>query len=92
MNNSCTLMKNLSLSFLEQSFKVPFSIDTKEFTFTPRVQRLNELEARTRVKLIFHDRLIKFWQYQVCYFCVLNLDLLFILCHSLGCNIEVDNV
>ncbi|KAH9403950.1 Lysine-specific demethylase 5A, partial [Tyrophagus putrescentiae] len=47
-----------------KSFKVPFSIDTKEFTFTPRVQRLNELEARTRVKLIFHDRLIKFWQYQ----------------------------
>lgn len=54
------------LSFLLQSFKVPFSIDIKEFTFTPRVQRLNELEARTRVKLIFHDRVYRFWDLQVC--------------------------
>lgn len=32
--------------------------------FTPRVQRLNELEAKTRVKLNFLDQIAKFWELQ----------------------------
>lgn len=42
----------------------PFSVDVESFRFTPRVQRLNELEARTRVKLNFLDSLAKFWELQ----------------------------
>ncbi|XP_022801801.1 lysine-specific demethylase 5C-like [Stylophora pistillata] len=42
----------------------PFSVDVETFRFTPRVQRLNELEARTRVKLNFLDRLAKLWELQ----------------------------
>lgn len=42
----------------------PFSVDVETFRFTPRVQRLNELEARTRVKLNFLDSLAKFWELQ----------------------------
>nr|2LM1_A Chain A, Lysine-specific demethylase lid [Drosophila melanogaster] len=30
----------------------------------PRVQRLNELEAKTRVKLNFLDQIAKFWELQ----------------------------
>lgn len=34
--------------------------------FTPRIQRLNELEAQTRVKLNFLDQIAKFWELQGC--------------------------
>jgi len=42
----------------------PFSVDQDAFRFTPRVQRLNELEAKTRIKLNFLDHLAKFWELQ----------------------------
>ncbi|XP_048582625.1 lysine-specific demethylase 5A isoform X2 [Nematostella vectensis] len=42
----------------------PFAVDVENFHFTPRIQRLNELEARTRVKLNFLDALAKFWELQ----------------------------
>lgn len=32
--------------------------------FTPRVQRINELEAKTRIKLNFLDQIAKFWELQ----------------------------
>ena len=32
--------------------------------FTPRIQRLNELEAHTRIKLNFLDQVAKFWELQ----------------------------
>uniref|UniRef100_A0A803SQ64 [histone H3]-trimethyl-L-lysine(4) demethylase n=1 Tax=Anolis carolinensis TaxID=28377 RepID=A0A803SQ64_ANOCA len=32
--------------------------------FTPRIQRLNELEAQTRVKLNYLDQIAKFWEIQ----------------------------
>ena len=35
-----------------------------KFKFTPRIQRLNELEAKTRVKLNFLDQIAKFWELQ----------------------------
>lgn len=47
-----------------KSFKPPFAVDTNYFKFTPRVQRLNELEASTRTKLNFIDQLFKFWELQ----------------------------
>ena len=34
------------------------------FKFTPRIQRLNELEAKTRIKLNFLDQIAKFWELQ----------------------------
>jgi histone demethylase JARID1 len=46
------------------SFKPTFAVDRQEFTFTPRVQRLNELEALTRIKLNFLEQVIKFWDLQ----------------------------
>lgn len=42
----------------------PFSVDVEKFRFTPRIQKLNELEAKTRVKLNFIDAIAKFWELQ----------------------------
>lgn len=44
-----------------KSFRPSFDVDINRFKFTPRVQRLNELEALTRIKLNFLEQLIKFW-------------------------------
>ncbi|CAH8488124.1 unnamed protein product [Heterobilharzia americana] len=42
----------------------PFAVNMKEFSFTPRVQRLYELEAHSRIKLNFISKLYKFVQLQ----------------------------
>ncbi|XP_067881466.1 lysine-specific demethylase 5B-like, partial [Heterodontus francisci] len=42
----------------------PFACDVDKLHFTPRIQRLNELEAQTRVKLNFLDQIAKFWELQ----------------------------
>ncbi|KAH8324886.1 hypothetical protein KR074_011199 [Drosophila pseudoananassae] len=42
----------------------PFAVDVDKLRFVPRVQRLNELEAKTRVKLNFLDQIAKFWELQ----------------------------
>ncbi|CAH8468945.1 unnamed protein product [Schistosoma haematobium] len=42
----------------------PFAVNMKEFSFTPRIQRLYELEAHSRIKLNFISRLYKFVQLQ----------------------------
>ncbi|KAG8438493.1 hypothetical protein GDO86_004891 [Hymenochirus boettgeri] len=47
-----------------KDWQPPFACDVKSFSFTPRIQRLNELEAMTRVKLDFLDQLGKFWELQ----------------------------
>ncbi|XP_073805140.1 lysine-specific demethylase 5A isoform X1 [Danio rerio] len=49
-----------------QGWQPPFACDVRSFRFTPRVQRLNELEALTRVKLNFLDQLSRFWELQGC--------------------------
>lgn len=41
----------------------PFAVDVDHFKFTPRIQKLNELDANTRVKLYFLDRLATYWSY-----------------------------
>ncbi|KAF5401529.1 Lysine-specific demethylase 5D [Paragonimus heterotremus] len=43
-----------------KSWNPPFAVNMKEFTFTPRIQRLYELEAQSRVKLNFISRLYKY--------------------------------
>uniref|UniRef100_A0A8R1EEQ8 JmjN domain-containing protein n=1 Tax=Caenorhabditis japonica TaxID=281687 RepID=A0A8R1EEQ8_CAEJA len=43
-----------------ESFKPPFAIDKSTFTFQPRTQKLNEVEAIVKEKLTFVDRLINF--------------------------------
>uniref|UniRef100_A0A8C8SDB6 Lysine-specific demethylase 5A n=1 Tax=Pelusios castaneus TaxID=367368 RepID=A0A8C8SDB6_9SAUR len=47
-----------------KDWQPPFACEVQSFRFTPRVQRLNELEAMTRVKLDFLDQLAKFWELQ----------------------------
>jgi len=42
----------------------PFAVDVDKLKFTPRIQRLNELEAHTRIKLNFLDQVAKFWELQ----------------------------
>ncbi|TGZ72831.1 hypothetical protein CRM22_001841 [Opisthorchis felineus] len=43
-----------------KSWNPPFAVNMKEFTFTPRIQRLYELEAQSRIKLNFLSRLYKY--------------------------------
>ncbi|KAG7296889.1 hypothetical protein JYU34_019753, partial [Plutella xylostella] len=47
-----------------EHWQPPFAVDVDRLRFTPRIQRLNELEAITRVKLNFLDQIIKFWELQ----------------------------
>ncbi|KAK2821365.1 hypothetical protein Q7C36_020708 [Tachysurus vachellii] len=49
-----------------QGWQPPFACDVDQLHFTPRIQRLNELEAQTRVKLNFLDQIAKFWELQGC--------------------------
>lgn len=44
-----------------QGWKSPFVLQKDSLRFTPRIQRINELEARTRIKLNFIDQLTKFF-------------------------------
>lgn len=39
-------------------------MDVDKLKFIPRVQRINELEAKTRIKLNFLDQIAKFWELQ----------------------------
>jgi len=45
-------------------WRPPFAVDIDKLKFTPRIQRLNELEAHTRIKLNFLDQVAKFWELQ----------------------------
>ena len=47
-----------------QEWQPPFAVDVDRLKFTPRIQRLNELEAHTRIKLNFLDQVAKFWELQ----------------------------
>ncbi len=47
-----------------KSWSPKFCLDMDEFKFTPRVQKLNELEAVSRIKLNFLLKLSKFWELQ----------------------------
>ncbi|KAG7166548.1 Lysine-specific demethylase 5C-like [Homarus americanus] len=49
---------------LKKDWQPPFAVDVDNFKFTPRIQRLNELEAHTRIKLNFLDQIAKFWELQ----------------------------
>lgn len=50
--------------FYSQNWQPPFAVDVDKFKFVPRIQRLNELEAKTRIKLNFLDQIAKFWELQ----------------------------
>lgn len=50
--------------FSLQNWQPPFAVDVDKFKFVPRIQRLNELEAKTRIKLNFLDQIAKFWELQ----------------------------
>lgn len=46
------------------TWQPPFAIDAEKFSFTPRIQRLNELEGRSRIRLNFTESILKFWKLQ----------------------------
>ena len=46
------------------SWRPPFCINWDKLRFHPRLQQINELEAQTRVKLEFLDKLAQFWDLQ----------------------------
>ena len=46
------------------SWLPPFTMNVDNITFTPRVQKLNELEAKNRIKLNFMNQVSKFWELQ----------------------------
>ncbi|EYC40871.1 hypothetical protein Y032_0593g415 [Ancylostoma ceylanicum] len=47
-----------------ENFKPPFAINNETFEFTPRIQKLNEVEALVREKLVFMDKLTTYWNLQ----------------------------
>ncbi|EPQ08372.1 Lysine-specific demethylase 5D [Myotis brandtii] len=48
----------------DRDWQPPFAVEVDNFRFTPRIQRLNELEAQTRVKLNYLDQIAKFLEFQ----------------------------
>ncbi|CAG2178010.1 unnamed protein product, partial [Oppiella nova] len=56
------------------TFQPPFAVAVEEFRFTPRIQRLNELEATTRIKLNFIEQIVKFWDLQGASFKIPTLE------------------
>ena len=57
-------MMNLRPVIPPDDWTPPFAVDVDAFKFVPRIQRLNELAAETRVKLQFLDNIAKFWELQ----------------------------
>jgi hypothetical protein len=47
-----------------KEWQPPFCVNVDEFRFTPRIQRVNELEAGTRAKIKFYERLTKLFDSQ----------------------------
>ncbi|KAK5985895.1 JmjN domain-containing protein [Trichostrongylus colubriformis] len=47
-----------------ESFKPPFAINSEKFEFTPRIQKLNEVEALVRERQVFFEKLTTFWNLQ----------------------------
>lgn len=45
-----------------KNWQPPFTLETDKTLFTPRVQTLNELEANSRVKLNFLNKISFFWE------------------------------
>lgn len=45
-------------------WRPPFAVDVDKFKFTPRIQKLNELDAKIRIKLNFLEKIAKFWEMQ----------------------------
>jgi histone demethylase JARID1 len=56
--------------------------------FRPRVQRINELEALTRAKLCFFEKIIKYWNFQGT-FSFLYISFLH-LSQTLSCNRDIN--
>uniref|UniRef100_A0A4X2JWA7 [histone H3]-trimethyl-L-lysine(4) demethylase n=1 Tax=Vombatus ursinus TaxID=29139 RepID=A0A4X2JWA7_VOMUR len=62
----------------------PFAVEVDNFRFTPRIQRLNELEAQTRVKLNYLDQIAKFWEIQGSSLKIPNVERRILDLHSLS--------
>jgi histone demethylase JARID1 len=58
-------VKCVQLNATLQSFTPDFVIDYNKFEFQPRLQKLNELEALSRVRHNFYNELASFWHLQV---------------------------
>ena len=53
-----------SKQFFSKGWNPPFAVDVNTFRFTPRIQRLYELEAHSRLKLDFIGKLFQFFRLQ----------------------------
>uniref|UniRef100_A0A1I7ZLA2 ARID domain-containing protein n=1 Tax=Steinernema glaseri TaxID=37863 RepID=A0A1I7ZLA2_9BILA len=60
--------------FTERSFKPPFAIDADTFEFTPRDQRLNEIDATAKARMVFSERHSRFWEMQGTPFVVPHIE------------------
>ena len=47
-----------------KEWQPPFCVNVDEFRFTPRIQRIHELEAGARAKMKFYERLAKLFESQ----------------------------
>uniref|UniRef100_A0A0R3S4U1 [histone H3]-trimethyl-L-lysine(4) demethylase n=1 Tax=Elaeophora elaphi TaxID=1147741 RepID=A0A0R3S4U1_9BILA len=56
------------------SFRPPFAIDSEKFSFTPRIQKLNQIDALTRARMMFDAQLASYWHMQGHAFEVPNMD------------------
>ena len=45
-----------------KSFNPPFALDPENLKFTPRIQRICEMDAKSRTKLNFMSELTKYWE------------------------------
>ncbi|MEE6525301.1 hypothetical protein FKM82_025206, partial [Ascaphus truei] len=66
----------------------PFAVEVDSFHFTPRIQRLNELEAETRVKLNYLDQIAKFWEIQGSSLKIPNVERRILDLYSLSKNVQ----
>uniref|UniRef100_A0A1I7X052 JmjN domain-containing protein n=1 Tax=Heterorhabditis bacteriophora TaxID=37862 RepID=A0A1I7X052_HETBA len=62
-----------------ENFKPPFAIDSETFEFTPRIQRLNEIEAIVRERLV-GNHLLTIFKFGIV------MMLVFILSNCVDCN------
>ncbi|XP_045395000.1 lysine-specific demethylase 5D isoform X2 [Lemur catta] len=67
-----------------EDWQPPFAVEVDNFRFTPRIQRLNELEAQTRVKLNYLDQIAKFWEIQGSSLKIPNVECRILDLYSLG--------
>ncbi|TKR89432.1 hypothetical protein L596_013536 [Steinernema carpocapsae] len=66
--------KRMNCMQMRESFKPPFAIDLDSFEFMPRDQRLNEIDATAKARMVFAQRHSRFWEMQGTPFVLPTID------------------